>query len=261
MAYGDDSPSWAKRIGGILLVVLVGSVVSALVRGGTDEALRYSQTTPAAVERAFEEGIEKDPNIGVTFIALKRYYPDKYQEFVEQASRELRAGADSGEMRAFSFQFMRQFMTEESRFIARAPVAELMALQEAQLGAARALQTENPSACAHYVVDGLQQSDVPSPSAAAAVARVAAQSMRAAASGRKDGVAVVEPSDSDWESLGAAMRDDGVSEEQLQHLADNTMSQLPDSDQCEMGISMLRAILSLSEVPATRISRAIFSSR
>src|SRR6185503_7358062 len=85
-----------------------------------------------------------------TLTALRTYYPHDHSRLVETLSdAEQRLGREV--LSRETGEFLRDFLTEKAEAIGSASDADLVALAEADLDAARALERMDPRLCAGFV--------------------------------------------------------------------------------------------------------------
>jgi len=150
--------------------------------------------------------LERDPQMGDVYVALRENYPADSRRLLEQAA----ADANANDMAAAdrnAFLFMRRFTQGKSAAITAAPADLLHRIAQEYSALFHVLRNSDPALCGRFVTEGFRPGDQPPAYALEHVGRLAALQIRAAHAGESSGrVARGELSDRDGAAFGEAVR-------------------------------------------------------
>lgn len=248
MSYSDEDKPSAK-VGRVLafgVALLIASNVGRAIFGGGLSA-----------EQAYEQEVAQSSVLGPLFFVFKDRFPEDHARFKAEVVAKLKAGATNAEIKAFSFNWMRAFMTSHKGDIAKAPDPNLVKFAQAQSRVAQALKVDSTAMCAHFVMSGLAQSDQPNDASARALSDLVTAQLEASAAGLadphvRDTSTMSKP---DAVALVTKMRSMGASESEIAILGSSTgLSAETPEVQCSIGSRMIEAAAALPSEQAARIA-------
>lgn len=245
-----------RPIAKIVLAVIAAFIGLAIAQF----AFKAFTNRPGAVEDAFDAAALEDPNTGPMFKAMQRHFPAEYAALRTELVAQARAGASKQSIGALGFARLSAFRDAHLRDIAKAPSLELQAYRKAQAALLVQLGRESPEMCARYTFARLAQTDRPSPAGQKALADFGVAQFRAIAGGQKRPVARATdaPQPQDIQALAAAMKAEGLSPRHLAFFqGEPGAAALNETEKCDTGLAMTRALLKLPVEQADRISAVL----
>ncbi|MCX8474701.1 MAG: hypothetical protein MT490_02785 [Sphingomonas sp.] len=248
---GGD-PVWAVALGiALLLLLAAGGVAGAVYFAKTSFANR---TSPEAVDAAFAA----DTDSAALVQAMQETYPEDYAKVREAISLSARRGASPPALQAQTFALMRNAALAHLDELTQAPHAELAAFIAAESRMIEALEADDLTLCARYIMRGFGPGEVLPPDAKIALAEMGVAQWRGAAAGRdrpakrKIG-AVLPPRDA--EALVAAMRRQGMDDRDLEVFSTpHLWMRAAPAQQCSVGKWLVAAVGALPPEQADRVA-------
>ncbi|NIJ20986.1 hypothetical protein FHS95_002678 [Sphingomonas naasensis] len=248
---GGD-PLWAVALGILLFLALTaGGVTAAVYFAKTGFAKR---TSPEAVDTA----LTADPDSAAMIEAMQESYPEDYAKIRIAVSESARRGAAPASLHVETFQLMRNAALAHLPELAQAPHAELAAYTAAESRMLAALETDDLTLCARYIMRGFGPGEVLSPEARIALAEMGVAQWRGAAAGRDQPVkrkvgAALAPRDA--EALVAAMRKQGMDDRDLEVFSTPGLwVRAAPAQQCAVGKWLIDAIGTLPAEQSDRVA-------
>lgn len=227
-------------------------VAKAIVSGGFAFVERKS-TQPANVERI----VQANPDLAAMYGPLKEFFPGKYNEVIAHVAELARSGASEQEISAYTFNASRQFVTSHMDDIAGASTDTLVQIAKLHSDIASALANESKTACAEFGMTGVNQSTAASLSKTTLgrFSNGAGLMFRAAHEGTVSPInRGKELSEEDAKALITAVRDTGLSDDKVEVLFSERVSQASVPDQCRMTVALYEAVASLPAEQSARIT-------
>ena len=239
--YGDPDPAAGRT----KLFALLGALVllAAIV-----VAVMFWPSRSVETAEGIEAELQRTPALRDTTQALKTHYPQEYQALLQRMA----AAGRRGGRRAASDEAgpaMRAFLASKATAFARAPSRELQRLAGAQLTLVRALQRENVTACAQFVMNGLRSDQGLSAATLALVSRVAVLQIEAASAGDRSGrTPRGEPSQAEFQLWLQRIR--AIDPAAATDIESDAIGGVPPDRQCRDGVALHQALAELPAEPA-----------
>lgn len=250
MAYEGGGSSRFKAAAGIVMAVLVASVVGAIVKGGTREAIGYANSTPSAIDEKLQSFFDENPSQAAMYAAMKAKYPEKYDELIAGLSTVVR---NKGDVRQYGFDFMRKFTLSLKKDFRAAPSGDIQLVLDKHVELMEVMSRSSELYCGQFAFEGLTSSAQLTPDVLNMISETSALQINAAAAGRASPVVREDPSSADWDDLAQRMLDLGTTPEELQHVFDGTASSISQSRKCEIGKNLYDGMARLPTERAARI--------
>jgi len=204
--------------------------------------------SPEADAAAIERDILETPGAGVQWQAIKEEFPQEFAQLVSQIQAlDMSERRQAGRVAEVGTIWLKDFFVRVAPDAVRAPDGQLIAWSSAESEFFTALQASSEGACANYTMGDWIEVDERDLVTISAMARRNAAMVRAAAAGRRNPQAIVEPSDAAFGQLGDAIAATGLAPHLQATLgSDSAMRALSVSDQCAIGVAVYQG---LSDLP------------
>lgn len=246
----DQKFRWAGRgllwSGLVLTVPCVATAASSVTQTINDTGNSDHFSNPE--EDTMNRQALNHPRFGQLFKVFADNFPTEYEEFIRKLSKNYTF--DTG------FDFMQELKPSQRANIARAPNPNLSALIEVQFRFASRLSQVDQGQCAHFTMKGgFRPTDRFSTDMDALMIENATLWIKAAAAGRDTPVKAPPPSDQDWLALLDAMPT--LTEIELNSLITETTDQLPETQECKIGLGIYSGLVKMDRDAAIRIYRSL----
>lgn len=250
-----------KGAGTLLVGFALWAIVSGMFRSGSEYVSRQTMTA-ARMERL----LEREPSLASLSQAFKVYYPEDYDEILNEISETYRSTMSDDEAGERVFYLMRDWVVQKKSAILQAPDRELARLADIQARLVASLRTENVRTCADFGMSGIRPNTDLSEPTVLILSESAAQMLRAAYMGETAPVNrdLNTVADHHWGTFLEEIRSNGTSERIVSMLGSSDLTTASTNDQCEVSVALYQALadlpdddsallmaVSLSEMPST----------
>ncbi|MEG3166542.1 hypothetical protein U1701_18430 [Sphingomonas sp. PB2P19] len=197
------------------------------------------------------------PSLANMFITMRREFPAQYEDFASAMTRDMRAGVDRQQVRQNSSNLMRQFAAKHVQELGQAPSSDLQMYNYQQLKLARTLASVSPKLCAHFVMTGLQPTDIPPQTVLDQLGETVTAQLTGIAAGRRApaGRDLKDLPEADALAMVSSMKAKGVSDAEIRiFAAPAELARSSETLQCKLGIAMLEGVSSLPLEQSARIT-------
>lgn len=262
-ARGDAAPVRASG-GRKMTAIAVSAVVFALSAAAGAYLTRgafapdYSKMTAAGVGAELDKFAAGNPGAAAVFNALRERYPETYDRLTQDVAAALRRG-DADKVNRIAFDSMRALSRAKAKNIAHASGPRLAEWARSGLALMVAARSHSPALCAQVAFGKIENLDTnASPALINAVGRYAAATIEAFYEGEQAPKNHPSMTGAEQRTLAAAVISQGIRQEdapKLQSLA--AVRQLPDREQCDLAIKMMRGVTITQEPARTRALAAM----
>ncbi len=219
--------------------------------------------TPEQKEREIERGILSDPATRPMWESIKEHYPAEFAGLLKKISTIPDSKlTDQAFMAKVGARFVIDLQNSSIPFAARAPAQEMLALTQADLELYETLRERSLVECALLSTSGSFEGN--SETDRATKSLMSDRNVAffdAVAAGRENPQAYGTPSDSDFASLGQAMVELGINDRSMAALGDMaTLMALSHAEQCDIGVAVNQAVLTLPEDKAAEMAAFLLSA-
>lgn len=253
------SYSQQKHASGMIGVVILGLVGWLIVRivlaGGPEEFF----IPGAALENEIVAELEAYPGNDVLLEQLETNFPRAFDDFKETLGRAARSDGPEDRVLVVGNRWIAEFFASHDRDFAGAPIANLDAVINLELGFLESLRDHDEYACAAYAKGEPQDEPLPE-SFDAAGGEIVAARISAILAGRSDQQLRFALSPTDYAALTATLRQNGLNDEQIDVVygaAEPGSIGAPLA--CEMALELVKAIRSQPEEPRALLIAAYTS--
>lgn len=248
---GGD-PLWVVALSAaLLLTLLVGGVGGAIYFAKANFA---SRTSPEAVDAA----LAADTDSAAMIEAMQESYPEDYAKIRVAISQSARRGAPPAALQAETFALIRRAALDHLDELAQAPHGELSTFIAAESRMIAALEADDLTLCARYIMRGFSPGEILPPDARIALAEMGVAQWRGAAAGRDQPAKrkiQTELSPRDAEALVAAMRKQGMDDRDLKVFSTpHLWMRAAPAQQCSIGKWLVTAVARLPPEQADRVA-------
>lgn len=199
-------------------------------------------------EQRMNENAKSHQRLGEIFRTMAKQFPDEYRSFISSLTKNYSFES--------AYEYMQGFMALQKANIERAPSSNISALIENQFQFASRLSEIDQGLCAHFTMKGgFRATDRLPQELDALLLENTILRLNAAAAGRDTPVTAMEPSDQDWMALLEAMP--ALTDVEQSHLFSGTTDQLPEDQECKIGLGLYSALSKMNRESAVKIMRSI----
>ena len=241
--------------------IAVSAAVFLLAAAGgaaLSRAVLNPRATPAFVDAEIARFAAENPGVGKLYQALEAYYPDTYQSLTQAVADELRHGDADGASRA-AFEATARLSKAKAKHIAASSPQHLSEWGRSALALMTTARKESPALCAQVAFgDVAPHQGAPSVALADAVGRHAAATILAFHDGETAPHAYPPAGTVEQAALYKAAKSQGLSHADAASLANiRAVKSRPAEEQCDLGLKIIRSVLTTPEPIRTRILSAM----
>jgi len=270
----------AISIDHVRLVLLGAAAVSLLVLGGslidlashTDQqpssasAAAHASIDPAPssagiaaraeMRQKIETELAQSPEYMHFFDRLKLVFPAEYDTIIDSFAKRAAANGETEDIDAMMSEAVRALRLSHGVLAAKANGSVLQQIFSMQLAIMQALSTTNQQLCVDFLYGGASQDFYHfSSQNRPLVANMALAGLEAINDGRTNRVERSAPNESDFQLLEKSLRDQGLSNAEIEALLDGKTSDppIPEARMCQVGQIYLQTLASLPDETRYRL--------
>ncbi len=238
----------------LVVAILVGGCSPDVLKKIADEA-----ATRAAEQRVDTEFVN-DPAFAKALALMKARFPDDYDTLRSGLVGLIKSGQGKEAIGAFFFEDFRHFRARHTSEFVAAGSPALSAFRKAQIRWYEAVQRTSVVDCAWAMLPKSPHLMTPSGAIRQATGDLLYTVLNAAVDGKTARIHRTAPAGKTYYALGQAMVRQGLTPAEVNLVVAGRIDTLPPDRECAVGIDTFKAIDSLPEGDADKITTTIFAA-